>query len=295
MAEPVPPTPAGHDARRAAAVLGVALLVAGICVAAGLWQWNRHADRSAAVEIVRSNYEAAALPVAEVLTPGEPLPEDAVWQPVTLEGTYDDESTVLLRNRPVGGQPGYHVLTPLEISAGPLAGEVLVVDRGWVPTAARGSGPALEPAAPTGVVEVTARLRADEAPATRDAPAGQVHTISTDQVREAGGGRWAADATLDAYGSLMTENGSAPVDLGALARPSTDLGSHLSYAFQWWVFALGALGGGVVLLRRERAAEVEDDELALARASATDRPARRRRRPTVDDEEEDALLDAQQV
>ncbi|WP_250445326.1 SURF1 family protein [Actinotalea sp. C106] len=295
MAEPAAPTPAGPDLRRTVAVLGVAVLVAAICVAAGLWQWNRHADRSAAVEIVRSNYEATPLPVAEVLTQGEPLPGDAVWQPVTLEGTYDDESTVLLRNRPVGGQPGYHVLTPVEIASGPLAGEVLVVDRGWVPTAAEGTGPALEPAAPAGVVEITARLRADEAPATRDAPAGQVHAISVDQVREAGGGRWTADATLGAYGSLMTENGDPPMDLGALARPSTDLGSHLSYAFQWWVFALGALGGGVVLLRRERATEMEDDGVRPAGEPPAGRPARRRRRPTVDDEEEDALLDAQQV
>ncbi|MCL3861950.1 SURF1 family protein [Actinotalea sp. K2] len=284
--------------RRWVVLVGVASVVAAGCVAAGVWQWTRHVDRSTLIEIVQANYDADPVPLAEVLdAPAVPLPPEQNWQVVRVQGEYSP-ATVLLRNRPVAGQPSFHVLSPFTVTgpaAGPLEGTVLVVDRGWVPTGADGSDADTVPAPPTGPVELVVRLRPDEPASRRDAPAGQVQAISAQQVRAAVPEevRWPVGSTLGTYGMLVTEDGSPPSGLGPLARPSTDPGSHLSYAFQWWVFALGALAGSVVLGVREDRAERAGTAGPTTSTGPADPPARRRR-PTAE-EEEDALLDAQSV
>ncbi len=96
-----------------------------------------------------------------------------------------------------------------------------------------------------------------------------------------------ATPTWGAYGALVSEDPAAARPLGALPRPSTDPGSHLSYALQWWTFALGSLIGFSILARRELVAPA-----AAAPDAADPVPPRRRRGPSAEDVE-DALIDAQ--
>jgi cytochrome oxidase assembly protein ShyY1 len=222
---------------------------------------------------------------------------------VELEGSYVADATVLLRNRPVGGRGGYHVLVPFEAQ---LPGQdiVIVIDRGFVPLGSDGSAPDAVPAPPSGTVTVVASLRADEPPSSRGTPPGQVQAISTEQVLAAGpdGGAWAEGRTVGAYGALRSEEPAPETRLAALPKPDTDPGSHLSYAFQWVIFAIGAIGGYVLLWRRERGAlrgeSVSAGDLLLASENEADadgvrarRQARDRRRTAEDDE--DALIEAQ--
>lgn len=275
--------------RRAASVLAVALVVAAGCVVAGIWQWTRHVDRSAAVALVETNYDAAPAGLPDVL--GDGLQPGEVWRPVAVRGAY--VGAAVLRNRPVSGTPAAHALGVLRVADGPWAGRLLVVDRGWFPAAEAADGRAV----PGGVVDVVARLRAAEPPADRDAPAGQVQAIAVVQVLAAAGVP-GGDVVADAYGVVATEDGRSPDGVTPVPRPDADLGPHLSYAFQWWVFALGALVGAVALLRREAAegaATASATTGGTADAAAPGRPtkatSRRRRRPTAE-EEEDAILDA---
>lgn len=265
--------------RRWAGAAALTITVVALCVAAGLWQWERAEDRNAAIAVVRENYTAEPVPLDRVLGSGAVVAEDLVWRPVTVRGRYLPESTVLLRNRPVGSNPGFHVLTPFAVGQGAHAGTVLVVDRGWVPTGADSSTTDVSPPVPAGEVELVVRLRADEAPSGRPAPEGQVQAISVADVRAAAPVPWPAGEAVAGYGALVSEDGERPAGLGRLAEPSTDPGSHLSYALQWFVFAVGAVIAAVVLARRER---LPDDQ-----------PAVRRRRTSAEDEE-DALLDAQE-
>lgn len=274
-----PPRPWG----RWLATMAVAVLVAGGCATAGVWQWHRHEQRSAAVAVLLANADAAPTPVADALADDRVAP-DEVWLAVTARGSYLPGSAVLLRNRPVQGQAGLHALAAFRVTEGDLAGTVLVVDRGFLPDA-RGTD---VPEPPGGEIDLVARLRVPERPTERDAPAGQVQVIAPEQVRAAAPTPWQGP-TADAYATALTEDGASPADLSPLEQPSTDLGPHLSYAFQWWVFAAGALVGAVILLRRDaRSADAgaQDDPAAPD-------PASRRRRPTAEDEE-DALLDAQE-
>jgi cytochrome oxidase assembly protein ShyY1 len=279
--------------------LGV-VLVAALCVLAGIWQWNRYESRTAQIEIVEANYDAPPVPLTDVLDgPGAVLDPQDVWQRVTLTGSYVEDATVLLRNRPAGGKAGFHVLVPF-VTEPADGGEpvVLVVDRGFVPLGADASAPDTVPAPPAGPVEVTVSLRADEPASGREAPAGQVQAINTAQVLAEGpdGGAWADGSTVGAYGSLRAEDPAPATRLGSLPVPDTDPGSHLSYTFQWFVFAAGAIGGFLVLIRREKretvtAGDLLGEQRASGRAPGESAP-RRKRGPTAE-EEEDALIDAQ--
>ena len=93
---------------------------------------------------------------------------------IRATGRYDAGRQLLVRTRPLEGQVGYYVLTPLVTEQGPPCSIV----RGWVP-----DGPTAEslpdvPAPPSGTVTVTARLRPSELPSTTGTPPkGQVTRI----------------------------------------------------------------------------------------------------------------------
>ncbi|MEE6296514.1 SURF1 family cytochrome oxidase biogenesis protein [Georgenia wangjunii] len=256
----------------------VALLVSAACVGLGVWQWNRHVGRVEANALVEDNYDVAPAPLEEVLDPRAPVPPERVWRQVELEGRYLGED-VLVRNRPVGSTPAMEVLTLFAAELDDGSEVVVVVDRGWLSQATDTAGP---PPAPAGEVRLTGRLRTAEPPGDRSAPAGQVYRIEPGEVLPAAGvaEEIAASGTPVLQGYVLAGEHDPPAaeELPALARPVTDLGPHLSYAFQWWVFALAAPVGLAVLARREaaeRAGEVPGS-----------------RRPRSDDEE-DALIDAQ--
>ncbi|UZN05021.1 SURF1 family protein [Cellulomonas sp. S1-8] len=293
----LPPAGDARDAarRRAVGLLVVGLVVAVTCTFLGRWQWQRHVARDAAIAVVEANFAAAPVDLADVVAdPDAPLPDADTWRAVEVRGRYLPDAAVLLRNRPVDGTPSYHVLVPLVVDdAAPgafgtpvAAGRALVVDRGWVPTGADGSVGVAIPPPPAGEVTVTVRLRPGEATSRRDAPAGQVQAIAPAQVLAAGG---ADAAPYAAYGALLREDPAAAEPLGALPVPSTDPGSHLSYAFQWWVFALGGLVAFSVSARREWV-------WSGAAPGAPDAPApppRPRRARGRDELDEDAEVDAQ--
>jgi cytochrome oxidase assembly protein ShyY1 len=286
-------------------ILAVAAVVLAIlCLVAGRWQWERAESRNAEIDLVNANWSAPVVPVDEILAgPGAVVPDDEVWQRVELEGEYVTDATVLLRNRPVAGRNGYHVLVPFEAR---VDGQdiVIVINRGTVPLGRDAAGPDAVPAPPSGDVRIVASLRADEPPSARGGLPGQVQAISTEQVLAAGpdGAEWAEGRTVGAYGALRAEDPAPETALAPLPKPDTDPGSHLSYAFQWCIFAIGAVAGYILLWRRERGAlhgeTVSAGDLLLASDDQTDADGVRARRPARDrrqtaEDEEDALIEAQ--
>ena len=116
--------------RRAAVLVLVALAVAMTCTLLGRWQWNKHVTRDALIATVDANWAAPPVPLTSLVgAPGDEPTASGEWRSVSLTGHYLSGSAVLLRNRPVNGQPAYHVLVPFQADGG----GVLVVDRGWVP------------------------------------------------------------------------------------------------------------------------------------------------------------------
>ena len=203
-----------------------------------------------------------------------------------------------------------------------------MVVRGWVPEDADASSPADPALVPEGTLSVTARLRTAEPVLDRVPPEGQAHSVNPTQIASQLGLDTNA-VVIGAFGELAQEEPAAdrPQPLPA---PETGLGPHLSYAFQWWIFALFFPGALIFRLRRQfqdlAAEEAEaaagatpgegDADAAVAidpadphaapsprtaartgaRDTADHRPRRavRARRRGQDEEEEDALIDQQQ-
>ena len=237
--------------------LGIALAVAVVvilCLSLGRWQWSRHVNKDARIDTIAVNYSADPVALSEVVpSPSDAISDSQVWTPVSVRGTYVPQATALLRNRPIASTPSVHVLVPLETEDG----AVLLVNRGWVPYDVDVTRPSTIPAPPTGLVTVTVHLRHSEARVGRDAPDGQVQSITVADALVAGatyGGleQWPTMPVYEhVYGSLIEEDPAPTTAMRALPEPDTDPGSHLSYALQWWVFAIGAGAGFFVLVVRE--------------------------------------------
>lgn len=264
-------------------IVGTAVVTA-VCTVLGFWQWGRYELKVEQVAQIDQNFDAAPIPLEDYLAGGLTVSENDQWSRVTAEGTFVPGSSVALRNRPVGGTAALHALAILETETdgGTVA---VVVDRGWV-----GSDDPLPPL-PTGEVTVTMRLRPEEGPVDREAPEGQAYTVNVGQVAASAGVTLDDVPALRGYG----QDTSPAEPLRGYPDPERTLGSHLSYAFQWWFFALAAPVGVAILARREATEDAllsrldPDDRPAPARAR-TERPARRRGQA---EEEEDALIDAQ--
>lgn len=235
--------------------LGVVVLIivaSAACVGLGYWQLTRHNARAAQIDLIETNLDAEVVPATDLL--GDSLtdglaPAD-VWRPVEVRGTWVADSGVQLRNRPVDGANASHALGLLRTESGTL----LVVDRGWwrqtdvVPTGALD--------VPDGEVTLVIRLRAAETGDDRSPPLGQVYWIVPEDVVSQGFDGAApaevASASLvrDAYGIVASPRPAEPLQL--LPDPDATFGSNLSYAFQWWFFALAIPVAGVILARRAR-------------------------------------------
>ena len=263
--------------------LALAVVFALVCVGLCLWQLDRR--NTALVELGRidSNYSAEPVPLADVLGDLDAFSPDQKWTPVTITGTYLSDEELLLRNRPYNSGPGFEVLTPLLLADG----SVFIVDRGGLPTGRLQDSPDEIPAAPSGEVTVTARLKPGEPTLPgRSAPAGQIASIQLDDIAD----RLDRPTFTGAYGLMMSEDPAPAERPLAAAKPVRDEGPHLSYAFQWLVFALFGFIGLGYGLRQEYRRINEDDPDEMERAEA--RREKDRTRTRTDAEAEDELIDA---
>jgi cytochrome oxidase assembly protein ShyY1 len=230
----------------------------------GMWQQSRYHERSREIAVLKAALHGAPVPIATVDVPGATVSKDARWRQVLLTGVYDTGHQYLARNHMSNGNPGFYVVTPLVAADG----TAVLVNRGWIP--ADGSDPQITPpipAAPTGTVTVTGRMEMSETKSntgirdvTAGLPKGQISLINTEAL--------ATTTGLNLRGGYVEQISSIPADsadVTLLDEPSLDMGPYLGYWFQWWLFAVIAVGAWVVIIRREaqhrvaEAAEGDDD------------------------------------
>lgn len=265
--------------------LGYLALLIVFALACGLlssWQFDRRDQRVTENARIVNNYDAHPVPLAEALPALDAFDPDDEWLPVSMQGHYLLDEQLLVRARPMNGLPGFEILTPFETDDG----QIFIVNRGWLPTGSAQDYPDAVPDAPTGPVTVVARLQPGEPEIPgRSAPEGQIATIHLESFAAALG---ADRVYTGAYGLLASEDPSA--ETGALtAKPELTEGNHLSYAFQWIIFAIIAAVGLVLGIRNEyRHRNADDPAVIAARKRALERAARRG--PT-DADEEDALIE----
>ncbi len=221
--------------RRWLGLLLAVLVVGGVCVELGLWQFRRYADRHDDNARITANLHAAPAPVDSVLSPGAPPSTADEWRVVTARGSYDAAHQLAVLYRTRAGSPGVDVVVPLVTASG----AALLVDRGWVPTARSVDTTAALPAPPPGVVTVTGWVRRNASGgADETAPSeGSVRAISATAVADV--------VPYDLYDGFIELTGEQPPASRSPAKATPpDLGSgpHFFYGLQWFFFAVLALG-----------------------------------------------------
>lgn len=280
--------------------LFVLLLAAAlVCVRLGAWQLDRATSRGAA-EVV-AEHEAvlarATVPLEEVLPPQTSFPADALAVPVEVTGTYRADEQVYVPGREVDGEPAVLVVTALEVGAGPHAGAMIPVLRGWVdPSAVDLGGDVARPAAgaeellraPAGERHVTGYLKDAEAAVEVGGPAGVVGSVSTAQLASLWGGpTWSGylvefTTTADGSRSDVAPDGlrHAPPP-GAAEQTGLNL-QNVFYAIEWVVFGGFALVVWWRTVRDEVARRREDAALAAGAAPVAEGGVDDGVRPGVD-------------
>jgi surfeit locus 1 family protein len=209
------------------------------CLWGSQWQYHRGVDRHARNAVIQDRIAQSPIELNSVS--GALI--DFEWQTVSVEGVFDNEKQILLRNRYNDGKYGYEVLTLFKSTAN----KSFWVDRGWVQAGATATTPPVVTEVPTSQVSITGRLRLDSS-----LPRGSFFALP-------GKGEGLV-SELNAQSQLNTEkfyidllSGSVPSltpDVTAQLPELSD-GPHMAYALQWIFFA-GLVIYGRILIRRTR-------------------------------------------
>lgn len=239
----------------------VAMVV--LMVNLGFWQLRRHDERrvdnaETAAALARDPADLAAL-----LEDGD-LPSD--YTTVSAAGRYIEDAEVLIANRSFEGQAGSWLATPLRLEgesdpdddsvsspggspADGASSRVVMVVRGWVPRL-QVAGVDERPAGPSsGSVSVTGlafgSVAGGRIGVTDPGETPEISRPDLDRYREVTG--------LDPAPVWIRLRAQDP-PLGELPipvpPPTLSDGPHLSYAFQWFFFSVGAAAVYGLILRR---------------------------------------------
>jgi len=200
--------------------------VAAVCARLGVWQLDRHAERRAWNAQVEERLSATPL----LLTSGAVRTgtDSLAYRRARAAGTFRFAEQTVEVNRSQRGAPGVFVLTPLRLADG----TGILVNRGWT-------------FAPDGMTADLGSLAEPESTFVEGVllpPTGRF-AVRPESLR--------VDYPL--YPLVLRRTDAAagtPRGLTPVALPPRDGGPHLSYAFQWFVFAIIAAVGGVLLARR---------------------------------------------
>jgi len=226
--------------RRPIWILGLIVAVTAVVVfiQLGNWQLRRLAEKRAlGAEIVE---RSTATPVdLDVLVARGLDEEHDAYRAVAMTGTYESQEVWLL-GKSLGGRSGNEVLRPFRTREG----NIVLVDRGWIPL------DTTAPAPPPGQVQVTGTLRKSQT-------FGPLGPITERPLRGVGRVDVPAIArglelpVLPMWVSLTEQTPPQPGPFPEpVPTPTIGEGPHLSYAIQWYFFALVVTVGFPVLVWR---------------------------------------------
>lgn len=212
----------------------VALACAVLFVRLGIWQVHRLQQRRARNAVIAAR--RALPPILLDAAAGVLVPDSVYHRRVVARGTYDYSGERLWNGRTYEGAPGVAVLTPLQLVPGGVA---VYVDRGWAPSP---DGMHIDRAAVREEDTATVEGLALAAPrARRDVDLARLRDSVSYPL---------LPFILQETPSVRPSDGPTVRRLYRWPAPDLDDGPHLSYAIQWFSFALITLVGTAVLLRK---------------------------------------------
>jgi surfeit locus 1 family protein len=236
--------------------VALAIAAAAICVRLGFWQLHRLAERRARNALIASRLDSA------VVDPSA-LPRDtatARFRRVRVAGVPDYDHELIYASRTRLGSPGVNLLTPIRR---PGTDTAILVNRGWVYS-------------PDGSTIDASKWR------DRDS----VFVGYAEELPSSGGASFAsrpnviARLSYDAVAKALpypvspiyvvalagADTSTAPNRIARLTVPPLGEGPHMSYAIQWFGFALVALVGAAFVVRQKREDALPDQSAASSGA-----------------------------
>ncbi len=225
-------------------VVGIMVFAGWACIQLGLWQWHKAEQKQAITQAVTQSNHALS-PQWKDLANHESL-QALHLQTVTFSGHYLPAYSFLLDNQVHQGQAGFHVITPFLIDDRHL----IWVNRGWVAGfAEHNKTPQID--TPTQTLQLTGLFWVPKKTAFRlDQPAD----------------RWQAVQSVVDFNYLKTyvpyrfpaaivklDPQQAHGYVRAWDVPVGQVEKHLSYAYQWFGFALASLLIGLYQMIEKRA------------------------------------------
>jgi len=226
--------------RRSIVFCVFAVLAALLFVRLGLWQLARLHEKVQRNVSIAAHQREAPVQFAS-------LPRDtaaARYRRASLTGVFDYAHELVVSGRTHQGSPGAELVTPMRV---PNSDTAVLVNRGWVYSPDGASVDRLrwrerDSASIVGYVE---QYAPDAGTTTTSRDPRIVRRVSR---REAAS---RIPYPLAPYYLVQTGD-TATTHPVRREMPVLDEGPHLSYAIQWFSFALFALAGAVFVIRRER-------------------------------------------
>jgi surfeit locus 1 family protein len=225
-------------------VLGMVLLVR-----LGYWQLDRLQQKRDFNVMMAERWRSEPYDLTTQALPADPAGmQDLEYRRVAAQGEWDYDHQILISNQTFQGTAGYVILTPLVLGDN----RAVLVARGWIP-ADQAEADQLAQLVETSVAPMVGLARKSQG-----LPGGGVSTPVAAPQRE-----WYRIDVPAIQGQMpyklepgyleqLPEEGRAYDALPIRAEPiALDEGNHLSYAIQWFTFAV-VLGFGYIMLVRQR-------------------------------------------
>lgn len=235
----------GKDTRRWLGWLALVILFAVACGFLSNWQFNRRQDAISAMSQLDVNYVAAPVELQKLEKPWGYRPQNQ-WRRVTVTGHYLVGNSVLVRNRPLDGNPGFLELVPFQLNDGTL----VVVERGWIASDNDYNAPKIYALPSQNEQTIIAWVRPAEPDMGTAAPKGQLTSINIASLIRATGIKDRVYQHI--YLRMQSESAAVAQTPTQLSKPALDEGNHLSYALQWILFAIMAVFALGWAIRKER-------------------------------------------
>jgi surfeit locus 1 family protein len=211
-----------------------ALLVAALTFSLGQWQLRRAAQKLGLQYAIEAQGNLPILKAADLA--GAKDLQELVHRQATLKGLWRAEHTVFLDNRQMQGKPGFIAVTPLVLDG---SGQIILVQRGWVPRnfGDRSNLPNIQ--TPAGPVTVRGRI------APPPSKLYEFKGAESGRIRQnLDVAAFSRETDLGLLSVSMLQTGVANEGLQRdWAQPKVGTDKHYGYAFQW--FALCALVVGL--------------------------------------------------
>ncbi|MEM7192545.1 MAG: SURF1 family protein [Pseudomonadota bacterium] len=132
-----------------------ATLAFGLLIWLGVWQLQRLEWKEGLIQRIETRTERKPVPLDRAVELAAKMVNPS-YLPVRAEGRYHNELERYLYSISLDGEPGWHVITPLETASG----KIVLVDRGFVPDklknpAMRASGQFQDVVAATGLIRTS--------------------------------------------------------------------------------------------------------------------------------------------